>query len=85
MAVRQDKNEALPEIRRSSPLITSRHIYLLMVLGFSAVMAAAFLFLPENFQLPLILAVPAIVVCIYILLNPYSGIYLFFYHSTLLQ
>jgi probable O-glycosylation ligase (exosortase A-associated) len=83
MAVKREKMKVPSEIKRGEALITGRHIFLLLVLAFSAVAAAAFLFVPDKFQLPMILAIPAMVVGIYIIINPYAGIYLFFLYDTL--
>jgi len=84
MKVEQDKNLKLSHERhRSAPLIVGRHIYLLLVIGISVAAAAALLVTPEKFQLPLILVIPAMVIGICILQNPYVGIYLFFLYDTL--
>lgn len=83
MKVKQENAEAPAPVRQSVPLITGKHIFLLVVLGVSVVAAAALLFVPENFQMPMVLAIPALVVGIYILNNTYFGIYLFFLYDTL--
>jgi len=70
-------------IHRGTPLITGRHIYMILVLGVGVVAAAALLVAPDKFQVPIILAFPAILVGIYALQNPYAGIYLFFLYDTL--
>ncbi|MBN1210982.1 MAG: O-antigen ligase family protein [candidate division Zixibacteria bacterium] len=84
MKVEENTNLGLsPEMHRSTPLIKGRHIYLLLVIGVSVVAATALLVAPDKYQLPLILAIPAMVIGIYILKNPYFGIYLFFLYDTL--
>lgn len=80
-AIEKSKNKSKFKIIK--PIITSKHIGVMLLVFISIIAAAVLPHLPEKYQLTLVFLFPASIVCIYILINPYIGVYLFFLYEFL--
>ncbi len=69
-----------PEIRLT---VEKYHLWILALIALSLLLGAVLAFLPKMFQFALLGAVPAAFVCILILRNPYTGVFLIFLYNFL--
>jgi len=77
------QNSFQNNLHHSKTFITRYHIWIItsiIIILFAGINLA---FAPEKFKLIIILIIPAVLICILILRNPYIGIYLFFLYSYL--
>jgi probable O-glycosylation ligase (exosortase A-associated) len=80
-AIEESKNKS--EFKIIKPTITSKHIGVMLLVFISIIAAAVLLHLPEKYQLSLLFLFPALIVCMYILTDPYVGVYLYFLYEFL--
>ncbi len=69
-----------PEIR---VVIEKYHLWILALIAISLLLGAVLAFLPKMFQFALLGAIPAAFVCILILRNPYTGVFLILLYNFL--
>jgi probable O-glycosylation ligase (exosortase A-associated) len=80
-AIEKSKNKS--EFKIIKPIITSKYVGVMLLVFISITAAAVLLHLPEKHQLTIVFLFPALIVCIYILINPYIGVYLYFLYEFL--
>lgn len=68
---------------RSKTFITKHHIWIITSIIITLFAGISLAFGPEKFRYIMLLIIPATIICILILRNPYYGIYLFFFYSYL--
>ena len=71
------------KLTRDIQIITPKHIRIIALILIIVVFGLVLPLFPFKFGWAIIMIVPAIIVSIYILRNPYYGIYLFFFYSYL--
>lgn len=77
----ESKNESEPMIPKQ--IIKSSHIWLLVWVLVSIVAGAVLLHLPEKYQLVPLFVWVALIVCVFILTNPFVGVYIYFLYDIL--
>lgn len=77
--------ESSPETVSGSPLqlITPKLVGWVLFLGLCAILATGLLMLEFKWQVAMLLAVPAIVIGVWVLVNPWVGVFLFYLYSFL--
>ena len=65
------------------PIITKKHIWMTLLIFTSLISAAILVYLPEKYELTIVLVFPILIVSLYILSNPYIGVYLYFLYEFL--
>jgi len=68
---------------RAKAILRPNHVLILTLFLLTIIAGFVLPFTPEKVQYTMILMFPAIIVCLVILRNPYSGIFLFFFYSYL--
>ncbi len=77
------KSKDESEFSIAKQIIKSSHIWVMVLVFISIIAGVALLFLPEKYQLTPFFVFPALIVCVYILTNPYIGVYLYFLYEFL--
>lgn len=68
---------------RGKAILSKYHIWIFALIFLSIIASFILPFVSEELQYAMLLIIPAIVICVIILRNPYFGIYLFFFYSYL--
>jgi|GEM_PF-731757 len=77
----ESKNKS--EFKIAKQIIKSRHIWVMVLVFISIIGAVALLYLPEKYQLTPFFVFTALIVSIFVLSNPYIGVYLYFLYEFL--
>jgi len=77
------QNNIQNSMHRSKTFITKYHIWISTSIIITLFAGINLAFAPEKLKLIILLIIPAVLACFFILRNPYYGIYLFFFYSYL--